>query len=145
MSGDGGFMDLMEVRRNMMGVIAQMAMSSRKMTLIATYTIENGWSNDTEGNASVAWESIMKPALEADATYSSGKANIFIGIVENNTNTTNYSFDYMVYYGVLSSLVPSPYFSTTRNDRTNISAGASTNRSLRVSAGTIVKIYRVFD
>ena len=45
MSGDGGFMDLMEIRRNMMGVIAQMAKGANFIK--GTFTAPSGASSYT--------------------------------------------------------------------------------------------------
>lgn len=121
-------------------------MATRPMKLIATYTIQDGWTNDSNGNSSIAWETIMKPAIEGDTENINGQANIYIGIAENNTDTSSYKFDCMLYEGVTSTgdLAPSSYFVTIRANRLNVSRGAVLSRSLRASAGTVVKIYRVF-
>ena len=132
-------MDLMTRRRALLAQIVERGDDT--MELIGTYTITESWENDNLGNAETIWL-LLKPYIEADNLGS--QYNIYLVLyTNNNAQNVSYKADYGLYYG--NGTLNTTEFITVRNNRTNRTSGASNNRSLWASTGTVIKFYRILQ
>lgn len=127
----------MELRR---GLMMGMAESSIKLLKVGTYTVEESWENDTEGNATAICMTVVAP-------YIDGKPSMyFLSFVGNNAINQNYRCDFISFLTNASA--------NNMADSVNYAGGVarynrsqyrtiSKNTSAWVSAGTVIEIYKI--
>lgn len=132
--GDGSGMDMMEIRRMIMGLMTGGA--EEGMKLVRTYTVPVSWEDLTYGNTEYVYNTILKDLVEANTAF-----NTYVAVFENNTATpANYRADYMVATGFSTNL----YFASIRNSRATYATAVNTTRQFYASQGTTVKVYALY-
>ena len=100
------------------------------MELIKTYTVPESWETDAKGNPI----SIMNALLSSEERQSFGYNDFLVCVVENNTNTSNYTCKWII--------------SIARDNYGVILRGASqfrafaSNTSCYISSGATIKVYK---
>ena len=114
------------------------------MELIGTYIVQESWENDTLGNALNVYNTVLKPYVDADNL--GDKINVYIALFVTNTYEEKpyyaYKADYMMYQGNGNSAADK--VTTVRNNRTNMSIGATAGRSFWAGQGSKIEIYRLY-
>ena len=122
-------MDLMEVRRQMMGVIAMAGWQ-----YIKTYTVPESWENDNKGNA----YAVIRTVMQGEQT---DIHDLYALLVENNT-AQSYVCNCIIFSATdITKAEGSMGGALIRNNYTNV-RNISASSSSWISQGATIKVYK---